>query len=242
MKQKPVRVLDPARSALILFGCGGTGGHLLQCVCRLLYGMKEKSRAHPGAPTPFGEPPPERLPEVLVCDGDTVERANVVRQPYLPQDVGKKKATVLAGRYAAIHDLKVHAYPEYLSAPEELPRLVPEGAVVVGCVDNAKTRRILHEGLSAYEDIVYLDSGNAGVVELPDGAGLLPRAERARIKESGWEGQVLCGVRCSAASGRAGRPSSRSPRSRSPTSSRATTSSRTRFHAAGWWRACHSGT
>ena len=49
-------------------------------------------------------------------------------------------------------------------------------------------------------------------------------------------------ARCSAASGRVGRPPSRSPRSRSPTSSRAKTSSRTRSPAAGWWRACHSVT
>jgi hypothetical protein len=54
---------------------------------------------------------------------------------------------------------------------------VPEGFIVVGCVDKAATRRLLGERLSAYEDVVYVDAGNVAVELRKDGP--LGRAERA---------------------------------------------------------------
>ena len=71
--------------------------------------------------------------------------------------------------------------------------LAPEGSIVVGCVDDAATRRLLHERLSSCTDVVYLDAGHAAV-ELPED-GMLIAKERARVRDSGWEGQVLCDVR-----------------------------------------------
>jgi hypothetical protein len=116
------------------------------------------------------------------------------RQYFLSCDVNRKKALVLAERYGAAYGLEVAAYPEYVKPDTDLKRLIPEGSVVVGAVDNAKTRALLHRGLSAHKDVVYLDCGNAGV-ELPPENRTVTRAERARVRDSGWEGQVLCGVR-----------------------------------------------
>lgn len=194
---KPVRVLDPAETHLTIVGCGGTGGFVLKNACRLVWGLREQRRAAHVAPPIFGELPPEDVPELLVCDNDRVERKNLVRQDFVPADVGRPKALVLAERTAAVYGLDVRAYPHYVKEETGLQEIVPEGGIVVGCVDNVKTRCILHEKLSAYRDVVYIDSGNAGV-EAPGqnpGGEPIARSELWKVRESGWDGQVLCGVR-----------------------------------------------
>lgn len=191
----PVRVLDPVNARVILFGVGGTGGYCLQQLARLLYGLKAERAESWVAPQLANRAAeePEPVPDVLLCDGDEISEANLRRQYFLSQDVRKNKALVLSERYGAAYGLKISAYPEYLEPGTDFTSLVPEGSLVVGCVDNAATRRLLHERLSHYEDVVYLDAGNAAV-ELPEN-GILDREERLRIRNSGWEGQVLCGVR-----------------------------------------------
>ncbi len=197
---KPVRVMDPAQTQLTIVGCGGTGGFVVRDACRLLWGLKRArhaAHAEPGFAHPaFGGLPPEDVPEVLLCDQDVVERPNVVRQDFLPADVGRPKALVLAERMAGAYALPVCAYPRYVKDTTPLETLVPEGAVVVGCVDNAATRRVLHEKLSAYRDVVYIDAGNGAVRPAAvTGGGRPSRADLARERESGWSGQVVCGVR-----------------------------------------------
>ncbi len=207
MKPKPVRVLsDPARTHLVICGVGGIGGYLLQSACRLLYGLREERRERrereAAAAQANGhfpnhgrrEPPPPLIPEILLIDGDSVSGKNLRRQYFLPADVGKNKARILAERYGAAYGLEVAAYPHYLTPDTDLTRIVPEGSVVVGAVDNARSRELLGEKLSAYRDVVYLDSGNAGVpLDPPDREPT--REERIQARDSGWEGQVLCGVR-----------------------------------------------
>ncbi len=195
MKPKPVRVLErPEDAKLVLVGTGGTGGYALQQLCRLLYGLKAERDERRASPALHGEDSPGGVPTVLLCDGDVVSASNLKRQYFLSCDVGKKKALVLAERYGTAYGLEIAAYPEYLVPDTDLEGIVGEGSVVVGAVDNAKTRSFLHEKLSAYRDIVYVDVGNAGVA-LPTENQASSRAERARIRDSGWEGQVLCGVR-----------------------------------------------
>ncbi|MGI9048894.1 MAG: ThiF family adenylyltransferase [Rubrobacteraceae bacterium] len=142
----------------------------------------------------FGELPPKGVPSILLIDGDRVEAKNTLRQDFMPSDAGRPKATVLAERYSAAYGLDVAAYPEYLTPKTPLYELIPEGSIVVGCVGNAPTRRLLHEKLSHhYTDVVYIDSGNGGV-ELPNHGGALTYEELVRVREDGWSGQVACGV------------------------------------------------
>lgn len=107
---------------------------------------------------------------------------------------GLFEAMVLAERLGAAYGLEISAHPRYLDADTDVTALVPEAGIAVGCVDNAPTRKLLHERLSAYNDVVYLDAGNAGV-PLPAGPGAPTRHERIAAREGGWEGQVVCGVR-----------------------------------------------
>jgi hypothetical protein len=116
----------------------------LQQLARLLYGLKAEREEARAAPTLYGDGLPHSVPEVLLCDGDTVASGNLRRQYFLPKDVNKKKALVLAERYGAAYGLAISAYPEYLMPSTDFRALVTEGSLVVGCVDNAATRRLLH--------------------------------------------------------------------------------------------------
>lgn len=185
---KPVRIVDPEKTQLVIVGVGGTGGYVLQQIARLLYSLHAQNR--PAAP-------------VLLIDGDAVEEKNLLRQYFLPQDVGRKKADVLAERYGRAYGIDIGSYPEYLTGDTDLfgnperrwePGFIREGAVVVGCVDNAATRAILHGKLSDFEHVVYIDSGNSAVA-IPDGGEHVDRYDLAHLKATGWEGQVVCGVR-----------------------------------------------
>lgn len=196
-----IRVLDHPPEAVVVVGAGGTGGVLIQQLCRLLYGIQDLSeRSHNAPPLPEIEddegpfdPYQTGAPPLTIIDGDVVESPNIRRQLFIEGDAGKNKALVLAGRYSAAFGLNVNAYPRYLSPgiPEsELCEVIPNGSVVVGAVDNAGTRRLLHEHLGRYGDIVYLDSGNAGVPAPANGP-----ATELTPAEAGYDGQVVCGAR-----------------------------------------------
>ena len=204
---RPVRVVDPSRTRVVVVGAGGTGSYVVGQLARLLYGLKE-TRRETGVPAdparPFPEPPRRAyggeeharslVPGVLLLDGDRVSARNLLRQYYLPMDVGRPKACVTAERYAAAYGLPISALPRYLTPETDLKEFVPEGSIVVACVDNSKTRSILHEGLKNYRHVVYVDAGNAAA-DAPSDPRHLDRYDLARVKDSGWEGQVLCGVR-----------------------------------------------
>lgn len=68
------------RYQLIVVGCGGTGSALLYFLSRFLLNLDK---------------------DVLVTlvDGDTVEQKNVIRQSFVPRDIGENKAKVLSNRY-----------------------------------------------------------------------------------------------------------------------------------------------
>ena len=198
-RAKPVRLVDPLETRITVFGCGGTGGALLQTLARLLYGLKETRKEH--FPRTEGdyyrrglEKPRFGVPPLLVVDGDTVESPNLLRQTFVPKDLGAKKAPVLAHRLGAAYGLEIQAYPHYLGHETDMTALVKDGGIVVGCVDNPPTRKLLHERLIVYDNIVYLDAGNAGV-PVPAGGTPRSREERVAVREGGWEGQVVCGVR-----------------------------------------------
>lgn len=202
-RAKPVRVTEGLFPRIVVVGCGGTGGALLPNLCRLLYGLKHTpSPRTPNHHRPLDQRGPFALnaakspaaqgeTPLLIVDGDIVERPNLARQPFTQADLGKKKAVALADRLSGAYGLEVSAYPRYIDEATNLSALIPEGSVVVGCVDNGPTRRILHDHLTDYSNVVYLDSGNATVPESdpndPDSV--------VAAREGGWEGQVTCGVR-----------------------------------------------
>jgi len=157
---KPVKI--------IMLGAGGTGGHVAPHLYRLLHTL-------------------ERYVKVIVCDGDIVEEKNLVRQNFISADLGKNKAQVLAERYASAFGLEVSYIPEFIEDESRLAELaVPdtypgspysyekqEGlSILIGCVDNNRSRQLCHNVFKAARSLIYIDSGNGE-----------------------YTGQVICGIR-----------------------------------------------
>jgi len=153
---------------IIMLGAGGTGGHIAPHLYRLLHSL-------------------ERYTKVLVCDGDIVEEKNLVRQNFISADLGKNKAQVLAERYASAFGLEVSYIPEFIEDENRLAELVMpdtfrvgscpqqkvEGlSILIGCVDNNRSRQLCHQVFKSAKNLIYIDSGNGE-----------------------HSGQVVCGIR-----------------------------------------------
>ena len=157
---KPVKI--------IMLGAGGTGGHIAPHLYRLLHTLN-------------------RYTKVIVCDGDIVEEKNLVRQNFIAADLGKNKAQVLAERYATAFGLEISYIPEFIECRERLARLIKPDAfptssytyqtqeglsILIGCVDNNRSRQLCHDVFKAANNLIYIDSGNGE-----------------------YTGQVVCGIK-----------------------------------------------
>lgn len=153
---------------IVQLGAGGTGGHVAPHLYRLLYSLERPAR-------------------LILCDGDIVEPRNLVRQNFSPADLGENKAKVLAERYASVFGIKTEYVPSYVEDLEELMTLItsgewemdpntyrrtPEMVILLGCVDNNRSRQLCHQAFYKARDLIYIDSGNGE-----------------------FSGQVVCGVR-----------------------------------------------
>lgn len=158
-----------------MLGAGGTGGHIAPHLYRLLHALERGQM------------------RFIVVDGDNVERKNLVRQNFIEADLGENKARVLAERYSTVFGLETEYIPEYIESEQRLKELVTpqiwkthqsyekgkwrqhyltELVILLGCVDNNKSRSLCHKVFYQMDDLVYIDSGNGE-----------------------FTGQVVCGVR-----------------------------------------------
>ena len=151
---KPVKI--------VMLGAGGTGGHIAPHLYRLLHAL-------------------DRPVEIIIADGDIVEEKNLVRQNFIYDDLGKNKAQVLAERYASAFGMEVKYIPDFIESEERLLKLLKPKysypftetlTILIGAVDNNKSRQLCHRVFNKSENLIYIDSGN-GV----------------------FTGQVVCGVR-----------------------------------------------
>lgn len=118
---------------VVMLGAGGTGGHIAPHLYRLLYAL-------------------DRPVRFIICDGDIVERKNLVRQNFIPAELGQNKAKVLAERYSGVFGMETEYIPQYIESEERLTRLltpevfggrIREQVVLIGAVDNNKTRQLM---------------------------------------------------------------------------------------------------
>lgn len=168
-RSRPVKV--------VMLGAGGTGAHIAPHLYRLLYALKR--------PVKF-----------IICDGDKVEPKNLVRQNFTQADLGENKARVIAERYSEAFGLETSYVPSFIESAERLEELVkpeviytgryvhngeggllvretvPELVILIGAVDNNRSRKLCHEVFLQARDLIYIDSGNGE-----------------------YTGQIVCGVR-----------------------------------------------
>ncbi len=153
---------------IVQLGAGGTGGHIAPHLYRLLYALGRPAR-------------------YIICDGDKVEEKNLLRQNFSPADLGENKARVLVECYSTVFGLKAEYVPAFIEKLETLMELIrpnewelddnfhkktKEMVILLGAVDNNKSRQLCHQAFYQSRDLVYIDSGNGE-----------------------FSGQVVCGVR-----------------------------------------------
>lgn len=131
--------------SIVVVGCGGTGSHYIKELGRLLYGMGAKEKA-----------------KLILVDGDYVEEKNLVRQAFLPQDIGYNKAQVMAEILSQAYGITAEFYDKYIDTPADLEQLVDKDDVVllIGCVDNHQCRQSMHRFYQSRQHCIYMDSAN----------------------------------------------------------------------------------
>ena len=142
-KKAPVKI--------VVLGAGGTGGYVIPHLYRLGYASEHPTR-------------------IIVCDGDVTEQKNLIRQNFVEQDIGRNKAQVLAERYAAAFGIECEYRPEFIETQEELYTLTepdrvpypmePQRVILLGCVDNNKSRQLCHRVFEQKRNLIYIDAGN----------------------------------------------------------------------------------
>ena len=154
---------------IVQLGAGGTGGYIAPHLYRLLYSLNRPVR-------------------YIICDGDVVEEKNLVRQNFISADLGENKAQVLAERYSTVFGMETEYVPSFVEDEARLKELlapqqwnagsdynrsyVTEMVILLGAVDNNKSRQLCHRVFYQAKELIYIDSGNGE-----------------------YTGQVVCGVR-----------------------------------------------
>lgn len=144
---------------IVILGTGGTGGWLIPQLARYAALLSRTRRAE-------GRGTPDQI-DLVIVDGDTVEEKNLIRQNFIPRDIGRSKAEVIAERYSVAFGTRIAFFDSFIENPEALNRLVFSQAanakpIVVTCVDNHKTRRLVWRWFQerAPDGAFWLDSGN----------------------------------------------------------------------------------
>lgn len=131
---------------IVLLGAGGTGGYIAEHLCRIIYALKRESMTF------------------TICDGDIVEESNLIRQKFLVSDIGGNKAQITAQRCSAAFGLCIDSYSQYIEDTGTLKRLLRKNnclvPILIGAVDNNRTRQMCNECFHELCNLLYIDSGN----------------------------------------------------------------------------------
>lgn len=178
---------------IVQIGTGGTGGYVVQHVSQMLSTL---NREH----------------VYILADPDVIESKNLGNQLFLEEEVGLNKADVLAERYShsfglnlwsnsekyieTIDDLKNLFQIDYAPALDTSNRYLP---ILIGCVDNNYSRKIMNDFFQCVPTLIYIDAGNESV-EVPVGWQTTPQyqwtnEEKEQYANSGYSGQVVVGVK-----------------------------------------------
>lgn len=181
---------------IVQIGTGGTGGYVAQMVAQMLSIFEQNAL-------------------YLIADPDVIEEKNLKNQLFIKNDIGKKKADVLAKRYSSAYNIPIASYSDsYIEDVEDIKSLfynnhIDTGStfnnnilyfpVIIGCVDNGYTRQVMHKFFESTSRCLYIDVGNDSA-NVPSDFSTRPMSdwsdeETRDYEESGWTGQVVCGLK-----------------------------------------------
>lgn len=129
---------------IILVGGGGTGSHTVANLVRL----------YAGGGTLGGKFAP-----LTIIDPDIVEPRNVGRQLFLPSDVRKPKAQVLAERYSRAYGIEIRYCIDYFEGAIGKLNLRTDWPIILGAVDKATARGEIYTWCCE-NNAIWIDAGN----------------------------------------------------------------------------------
>jgi len=145
MAEKKSPIMD-----IVVVGAGGTGSYFLKEFSRYLYDNRAAKK---------------KLGNLVIIDGDRVEKKNIKRQAFQEDDVELPKAAVLASALTeafGASDWHWDAYTRYVLDVETLEGFFRKDhiPVLIGCVDNHGARVVFEKFFKKCRDIIYIDSAN----------------------------------------------------------------------------------
>ncbi|MFY0520578.1 ThiF family adenylyltransferase [Lysinibacillus sp. UGB7] len=167
---------------IVVIGVGANGSHFLRNLLQdmSIYGRDMKKN------------------RLLIADGDKTEEKNIKNQLFTIEDVGEFKVNALAERYGDHYSIDVLAVPQYITDGEMLDRLfVNDGRfkILIGCVDNNRTRQLMHDYFNHVSDLLYIDVGVEGVILKEELNEYSFEEANRMIIGSGFSGQVVVGLK-----------------------------------------------
>lgn len=127
---------------VVIVGVGGIGGWLVNPVGALLSTI------------------PSSYSRLTLIDGDHYERKNISRQFLAGDGIGESKsfkhASFVRERYPNVYVIN---YDDYLTEDNAVS-LIPNDSIVISCVDNHATRRILSLHCTTLKNVVLISAGN----------------------------------------------------------------------------------
>ena len=152
---------------IVVIGCGGTGSKLIRDLCQAMAATKRLL--------------PELPIMALLADHDVVEKKNRDRQNFTDYDVGQLKSVCLAERYTEAFGIPIKAVTKIVDSHDDLAVLINSGfetevpltgvghyrngsygkdTLVITCVDNHQTRKLVSEYFLNHAPVYWLDLGN----------------------------------------------------------------------------------
>nr|WP_301334101.1 PRTRC system ThiF family protein [Vibrio agarivorans] len=147
---------------IAVIGCGGTGSFIVDSLIGLDTALKQLG--HQGL-------------SVRMFDGSNVTPTNLIRQKFLPFQVGENKAKALEFIANSLHEKDFVAVPEYFNISNKYNNEVHTADLIITCVDKPSVRYALSQLNNA--DTMWLDCGNgrsSGNVVLGD---MKPKPQKA---------------------------------------------------------------
>jgi molybdopterin-synthase adenylyltransferase len=110
---------------VIIVGCGALGSHLVQFI------RNEEC-------------------DIRLIDDDRIENKNVLSQFHVRQQVGKNKAQALAQTMQGFFGVKLDSAIPHRLTKDNVATLLLGGALVVDCLDNGESRRLVQAHVRAH--------------------------------------------------------------------------------------------
>ncbi len=177
-----MKILKDYNLDIVILGAGANGSHffrnLLQDMCN--YGDKLKDC------------------RVLIADGDKVEKKNFKNQLFALGDEEQYKVYSLVERYAEHYDIDAFAVAEYVTDIDSLHKLFANDnrtKILIGCVDNNRSRILMQDYFDYVDDLIYIDLGVEGVLLRQELDITDPVELEETIMASGFSGQVVVGYK-----------------------------------------------